>query len=173
MLKPRRQRTFGMRILLFSLSMDCHSHSIYSLRFHIHIHIKVNLPGASAFVPQDDRLHGFYTCKKYMQHYARLAGLTSGQETNNRIDTLLQDLGLSEQWDTIVGDIFLKGLSGGQRRRLSVALEALTYPNNFFLDEPTSGLDAESAFQVMDFLRKYSRAAQGRRGGRNRRQRRR
>ena len=61
-------------------------------------------------------------------------------ETNERIDSLLRDLGLSGQANTIVGDIFLKGLSGGQKRRLSVALEALTEPNNFFLDEPTSGL---------------------------------
>ena len=61
-------------------------------------------------------------------------------ETNERIDTLLTKLGLSGQSDTIVGDIFLKGLSGGQKRRLSIALEALSEPQNFFLDEPTSGL---------------------------------
>lgn len=98
-----------------------------------------------------------------MQHYARLAGLLINDDTNQRIDTLLKQLGLSEQADTIVGDIFKKGLSGGQMRRLSVALEALTSPNNLFLDEPTSGLDAESALQVMDFLRNYSRDAPGRR----------
>jgi ABC-type multidrug transport system ATPase subunit len=85
----------------------------------------VNLPGYKAVVPQDDRLHGFYTCKKYMQHYARLAGIGLTDETNERIDTLLRQLGLAEQQDTIVGDLFLKGLSGGQKHRLSIALVSL------------------------------------------------
>ena len=123
----------------------------------------VRLSGLSAFVPQDDRLHGFYTCRSYMMHYARLAGIHQEPDIEERIDTLLKQLGLSEQADTIVGDLFFKGLSGGQQRRLSVALEALTEPQNLFLDEPTSGLDAESAFQVMQFLKLYVRAAQGRR----------
>lgn len=87
--------------------------------------------------------------------------MTSAVE--KEINQLLKDLGLSEQAKTLVGDVFLKGLSGGQKRRLSVALEALTHPNNFFLDEPTSGLDSESAYQVMGFLKKYARAAPGRR----------
>jgi ABC-type multidrug transport system ATPase subunit len=99
------------------------------------------LPGHASFVPQDDRLHGFFTVKSYMQHYARLSGLKiPPEELEDKIDTLLGQLGLTDQKDTIVGDIFLKGLSGGQKRRLSVALEALTDPQNLFLDEPTSGL---------------------------------
>ena len=122
----------------------------------------VHLPGVSAFVPQDDRLHGFFTVKSYLQHYARLSGL-SQDGLDDKIDELVDQLGLSEQKDTIVGDIFLKGLSGGQKRRLSVCLEALTDPNNLFLDEPTSGLDAESALQVMEFLKTYARGAAGRR----------
>jgi ABC-type multidrug transport system ATPase subunit len=102
---------------------------------------KVHLPGHSSFVPQDDRLHGFFTAKSYMRHYAKLSGFSLPKgELNTKIDTLLSQLGLAEQKDTIVGDLFLKGLSGGQKRRLSVALEALTDPLNLFLDEPTSGL---------------------------------
>lgn len=84
-------------------------------------------------------------------------------DVEKEIDDLLSELGLAEQAHTIVGDVFLKGLSGGQKRRLSVALEALTHPNNIFLDEPTSGLDAESAYQVMEFLKKYVRKSPGRR----------
>jgi ABC-type multidrug transport system ATPase subunit len=75
----------------------------------------------------------------------------------------MSELGLADSANTIVGDLFLKGLSGGQKRRLSVALEALTDPNTLFLDEPTSGLDAESALQTLEFLRGYAR------GGANRR----
>eukprot|EP00521_Asterionellopsis_glacialis_P007500 CAMPEP_0195282398 /NCGR_PEP_ID=MMETSP0707-20130614/1285_1 /TAXON_ID=33640 /ORGANISM="Asterionellopsis glacialis, Strain CCMP134" /LENGTH=536 /DNA_ID=CAMNT_0040341363 /DNA_START=81 /DNA_END=1688 /DNA_ORIENTATION=- len=124
---------------------------------------KLEIPGSVAFVPQDDRLHGFYTCKSYLEHYARLSGLPVNEETNNYIDELLVDVGLAEQANTIVGDIFFKGLSGGQMRRLSIALEALTRPDNLFLDEPTSGLDAESALQVLYFLKRYVRAAPHRR----------
>jgi ABC-type multidrug transport system ATPase subunit len=137
---------------------------------------QVHLPGVSAMVPQDDRLHGFYTVQTYLEHYARLAGLyaASAKDTaqeaasikdavQERIERLIQQLGLVDQTDTIVGDLFLKGLSGGQKRRLSIALEALSQPTNFFLDEPTSGLDAESALQVMEFLKDYARGAAGRR----------
>jgi ABC-type multidrug transport system ATPase subunit len=76
-----------------------------------------------------------------MKHYARLSGLKlPRKELEAKIDGLVSQLGLSEQKSTIVGDMFLKGLSGGQKRRLSICLEALTDPCNFFLDEPTSGL---------------------------------
>ena len=99
------------------------------------------MPGHSSFVPQDDRLHGFFTVKSYMNHYAKMANVKlSRKELDEKIDSLLKQLGLADQKNTRVGDIFLKGLSGGQKRRLSVALEALTDPINLFLDEPTSGL---------------------------------
>lgn len=99
-----------------------------------------------------------------MKHYARLSNIKmQSSELEVTINALIAELGLTEQKDTIVGDLFLKGLSGGQKRRLSIALEALSCPENFFLDEPTSGLDAESALQVMEFLKSYARGAAGRR----------
>ena len=99
-----------------------------------------------------------------MRHYANLTGLQGTRTDRDAIiDGLMKDMGLWEQRNTIVGDVFLKGLSGGQKRRLSICLEALSNPNNFVLDEPTSGLDAESALQVMEFLKKYVRKARGRR----------
>ena len=97
----------------------------------------VYLPGKKAYVPQGDHLHGFYTCKSYMQHYARLTGMVMDESTDQKIDEILADLGLASHKNTRVGDIFLSGLSGGQKRRLGVALEALSSPQNFFLDEPT------------------------------------
>ena len=72
-----------------------------------------------------------------MQHYARLTGMKINEETNKKIDKTLADLGLACHENTRVGDVFLSGLSGGQKRRLGIALEALSYPQNFFLDEPT------------------------------------
>lgn len=124
----------------------------------------VNLPGLTTFVPQDDMLHGFFTVQSYMRHYANLVGLKMPRkQLDAKIDKLIKALGLWEQRSTIVGDVFLKGLSGGQKRRLSICLEALSDPNNFVLDEPTSGLDAESALQVMEFLKNYVLEAKGRR----------
>jgi len=87
-----------------------------------------HMTGHSSFVPQDDRLHGFFTCRSYMKHYTRLAGIAQQPGIDDKVETLLRQLGLSDCADTIVGDLFLKGLSGGQMRRLSVALEALTEP---------------------------------------------
>jgi ABC-type multidrug transport system ATPase subunit len=60
---------------------------------------------------------------------------------------------LKEQAKTRVGDIFRKGLSGGQKRRLSIALEIVAKPNILALDEPTSGLDSASAFHIVKKLK--------------------
>lgn len=101
---------------------------------------QVALSSSSSLVPQHDHLHGFYTCRSYMKHYARLSGAYHShttKEIEDRIDKILSQLGLQEQRDTIVGDLFFKGLSGGQMRRLSIALEVLTQPQDLFLDEPT------------------------------------
>ena len=112
----------------------------------------VNFPGVQAFVPQEDHLHGFYTVEAYARHYIRL----SGQERDDaKVKDILSKLGLSGQSSTIVGDLFRRGLSGGQKRRLSVGLEALSSPDILFCDEPTSGLDAESALHVLRFLKAY------------------
>ena len=71
-----------------------------------------------------------------MEHYCRLSGLKEC-DRQEHIDKIFNGLGLTSHRDTIVGDVFLKGLSGGQKRRLSVALEALSGPKNLILDEPT------------------------------------
>jgi len=113
-------------------------------------------------IPQEDRLHGFYSCQTYLEHYTRLSG-QEVKNSRNKIKKILADLGLTKCKDVKVGDMFLKGLSGGQKRRLSIALEAISSPSSFFLDEPTSGLDSESAFQVMKFLKKYVEHAKDRR----------
>lgn len=56
------------------------------------------------------------------------------------VDDLLLELGLDVCKDTMVGTIFFKGISGGQKRRLSIAIELLSSPKLLLLDEPTSGL---------------------------------
>lgn len=55
----------------------------------VHASGEVNLPGTNAYVPQDDRLHGFYTCYAYMCHYARLSGQRVDSEMEYQIEELL------------------------------------------------------------------------------------
>ncbi len=72
---------------------------------------------------------------------------------------LLVGQDLEDCANTLIGDetAGMKGISGGQRRRVGVGLELVTNPRLIFLDEPTSGLDSEMATQVMDTLRRLSR----------------
>ena len=66
-------------------------------------------------------------------------------EKLRRIDDVITQMGLLHARNTIVGSPLKKGLSGGERKRLSVAVELLTGPKLRFLDEPTSGLDSVTA----------------------------
>jgi len=73
----------------------------------------------------------------------------SNDAIEGRIQAAIEEMGLRTCENTIVGDIFRKGLSGGQKRRLSIAIELLSDPSILLLDEPTSGLDSASTFHVM------------------------
>lgn len=68
------------------------------------------------------------------------------------VGDLLRELSLSKVADSRVGGELLRGISGGERRRLSVGLELITEPRILFLDEPTSGLDSHAALLVMNML---------------------
>lgn len=74
-------------------------------------------------------------------------------ERMRRIDRLLVSFGLQQQADTIIGTPIRKGLSGGEKRRVSVASQLVTCPKILFLDEPTSGLDSVASFEVMSYLK--------------------
>ncbi|UQA96210.1 ABC transporter ATP-binding protein/permease [Streptomyces halobius] len=101
-------------------------------------------------VPQDDILHKELTVSKALKYAAKLRfpGDTAESEREARIDEVLRELKLDIHKDKKV-----TSLSGGQRKRVSVALELLTKPSLIFLDEPTSGLDPGMDRDVMQLLR--------------------
>ena len=100
-------------------------------------------------VPQNDVIHSALTVRQTLEYAAelRFAKDVSRAERRQRIDEVLEDLDLGEHVGKRV-----KKLSGGQRKRVSTAIELLTRPALLFLDEPTSGLDPQLDRDVMELL---------------------
>lgn len=78
-------------------------------------------------------------------------------ERIRQIDNLLDSFGLTHQASTIIGTPIRKGISGGQKRRVSVASQLITSPKVLFLDEPTSGLDSTASWEVISFVKEVAK----------------
>lgn len=111
--------------------------------------------GRSAYVTQDDMLVGTLSVRESLTYVAmlRLPKTMTTEKKRERTEEIISDLGLVDCADTLIGNWFLKGISGGQKRRVSIGAELITHPTLLFLDEPTSGLDAAAAFFVMATIR--------------------
>jgi len=109
--------------------------------------------GVVGYVPQDDIIHADLPVRHTLRYAARLRlpSSTTAAEVDDAVRTAINTVGLTEHADVRVGS-----LSGGQRKRASIAVELLTEPRVFFLDEPTSGLDPATSLELIVHLRKLA-----------------
>jgi len=105
------------------------------------------------YVPQDDIIHADLPLERTLRYAARLRlpSSTTAAEVNGAVRDALDAVGLTDQAEVRVGS-----LSGGQRKRASIAVELLTDPHVFFLDEPTSGLDPITSSELIGRLRELA-----------------
>ncbi|XP_006867818.1 PREDICTED: ATP-binding cassette sub-family G member 2-like [Chrysochloris asiatica] len=113
----------------------------------------------SGYVVQDDVVMGTLTVRENLQFSAalRLPTTMKNHEKNERVNMIIQELGLSKVADSKVGTQFMRGVSGGERKRTSIGMELITDPAILFLDEPTTGLDSSTANAVLLLLKRMSK----------------
>ncbi|ORY50101.1 P-loop containing nucleoside triphosphate hydrolase protein, partial [Rhizoclosmatium globosum] len=111
------------------------------------------------YVPQDDIMLRELTVKEVVQYSARtrLPRDWSSKKVDDLVDAILKVLNLEHIAHTFIGDELDRGISGGQRKRVNIAMELASAPLALILDEPTSGLDSTSALKVAKILRSISR----------------
>nr|GMC89670.1 ABC transporter G family member 11-like [Ipomoea batatas] len=108
--------------------------------------------GTSAYVTQEDTLTATLTVREAVYYSAQLQLPSSVPRSEKKeiADMTIKEMGLQDAMNTRIGGGWgSKGISGGQKRRVSICLEILTRPKLLFLDEPTSGLDSAASYYVM------------------------
>lgn len=111
------------------------------------------------FVTQDDVLYPHLTVLETLTYAAllRLPKELTRQEKAEQAEMIIAELGLARCRTNVVGGPLVRGLSGGERKRVSIGLELLVNPSLLLLDEPTSGLDSTTAQRIVAQLRALAR----------------
>lgn len=108
----------------------------------------------SRYVMQKDRLFEYLTVAETLTFAAKLKLRgCSRAEIKAHVEHVIDEMGLHSCRDVLIGGQISKGVSGGQKKRVAVAIELLDNPEIIFLDEPTSGLDSSLAFDVVKILK--------------------
>src|SRR5260221_663668 len=124
--------------------------------FNIHTE-KNKIEGVIGFVSQDDLLIEELTVYQNLYYNAKLCFSNFTEEQlHQRVMSTLENLGLDQRKDLTVGSVLDKKISGGQRKRLNIALELIREPAILFLDEPTSGLSSRDSENVIDLLKELA-----------------
>ncbi|KAH9556799.1 hypothetical protein CY35_07G049200 [Sphagnum magellanicum] len=115
------------------------------------------------FVTQDDVMFPMLTVRESLLFAAllRLPNSMTRIQKIQRADTVLKELGLERCKNTIIGGTFVRGVSGGERKRTSIGYEILVDPSLLYLDEPTSGLDSTTALRILKVLQKNAQVGRG------------
>eukprot|EP00228_Micromonas_bravo_P007625 CAMPEP_0203013280 /NCGR_PEP_ID=MMETSP1401-20130829/14956_1 /ASSEMBLY_ACC=CAM_ASM_000894 /TAXON_ID=38833 /ORGANISM="Micromonas pusilla, Strain CCAC1681" /LENGTH=682 /DNA_ID=CAMNT_0049754985 /DNA_START=1 /DNA_END=2046 /DNA_ORIENTATION=- len=113
----------------------------------------------SAYVEQEDALFALSTVRETLMFAAqlRLGPDVPLEEKKRAVELVIADLGLVAAADTCVGNEVIRGISGGERKRVAIGMDLLHDPKLIFMDEPTSGLDAFQALNVMTTLKHLAR----------------
>ncbi|WKN44311.1 ATP-binding cassette domain-containing protein [Tunicatimonas pelagia] len=124
--------------------------------YNIHLQ-KEHIQGVIGYVAQDDLLIEELTVYENLYYNAKLCFADKSEEEIDKLvlDTL-ESLGLEHRKDLRVGSVLDKTISGGQRKRLNIALELIREPAVMFVDEPTSGLSSRDSENVIDLLKELS-----------------
>ncbi len=118
---------------------------------------KEKVRGVIGYVSQDDLLIEELTVYDNLYYNAKLCFADSTEEEiSERVLKVLESLGLDQRKDLKVGNPLDKTISGGQRKRLNIALELIREPAVMFVDEPTSGLSSRDSENVIDLLKELS-----------------
>ncbi|CAM8976213.1 unnamed protein product [Rhodiola kirilowii] len=114
----------------------------------------------SAYVMQDDLLFPMLTVEETLMYSAefRLPRSLDKSKKKERVKALIAQLGLQNASQTMIGDEGHRGVSGGERRRVSIGIDIIHDPIVLFLDEPTSGLDSTSAYMVVKVLQRIAKS---------------
>ena len=120
------------------------------------------LRNLTGYVEQFDTLIGELSVKQMLMYTAelKLPPATSRADKEARVQRVITKLGLEGCADTTIGNVLQRGISGGQAKRVNIALALITQPRVLFLDEPTSGLDSHMANEVVQSL--HALLAEGR-----------
>ncbi|EAR86542.1 ABC-2 family transporter protein (macronuclear) [Tetrahymena thermophila SB210] len=110
----------------------------------------------AAYVMQDDILLETMTVKECFQFAANLKTKGTAEEKNQKVDEMIRELRLEKCQNTFIGGLFVKGISGGEKKRTSIGYELISNPSCIFLDEPTSGLDSFTAYSIIHLLSNYA-----------------
>ncbi|KAL4437737.1 hypothetical protein ABPG74_012412 [Tetrahymena malaccensis] len=110
----------------------------------------------ASYVMQDDILLEALTVKECLQFAVNLKTVGNQLQKAQKVEEIIKILKLERCQNTFIGGNFIKGISGGERKRTSIGYELISDPQCLFLDEPTSGLDSFTAYCIVDFLRKYA-----------------
>ncbi|RWR90219.1 ABC transporter-like protein [Cinnamomum micranthum f. kanehirae] len=114
---------------------------------------KARFKKISGYVTQKDTLFPLLTVEETLMFSAKLRLKLPPCHLASRVDSLIQELGLGHVARARIGDDKNRGISGGERRRVSIGVDVIHDPRVLILDEPTSGLDSTSALQILDMLK--------------------